>query len=311
MLAPIKLNTATESEYCTYARATKHNEIWWYFNGLARIPGFSKPFVDGAGSWWYAVKPGFAWPVNFFASPASQAAGFWRQPLLGWQFRTDDAVANSKVWMNVIHDLAGFDISRVDPDKRRAVRKGLKGLNLVPLNPSDVGVAAEACEVWNSHVARTGWNTAMSIERFAATWRELRDWPGTTIIGARDQQSGLLCSWLIARVIDDVVYVDTLASHTERLENRPNDAIVYATLFSAASQSVAKAHYSLKSSNESLERFKASMGFECFGFPARLVLRWPVGSLLRAFKPQLYQRLRGELNWARTVAIGSTAAEIA
>lgn len=300
MLAPIPLQIATEAAYCAYARTVRHNEIWWYFNGLARYAGFSKPFTDSTGRWWYSVKPGFAWPVNFFSAPPSQASGFWRRPLLGWQFPVEGDQANSKVWMNVIHDLPGFDISRVDADKRRAVRKGLKNLDLIALDPSDRTVADEACEVWNSHVDRTGWNTRMTPDRFATTWRELRDWPGTTVIGARDLQTGRLCSWVVARVIDGVVYVDTLASHTERLENRPNDTIVYATLFSAASAGATKAHYSLKSSNESLERFKTSMGFECYGFPARLVLRWPMANLLSTLKPHLYQRLRGELNWART-----------
>lgn len=299
MLAPLPLQFATEQEYCAHARRVRCNEIWWYFNGLARYRGFSKPFADRDGRWWYTVKPGFAWPVDFFSSPGD-GRGLSLRPLLGWQYPVDADRSNSKVWMNVIHDLSGFDISRVDSDKRRAVRKGLKGLELTTLDAANSEVAREACEVWNSHVARTGWNTPMTPENFARTWRELPDWPGTTVIGARDRESGALCSWVIARVINGVVYVDTLASHTERLDNRPNDTIVYSTLASAAAGGASRAHYSLRSGNESLERFKASMGFESYAFPARLVLRWPVGMLLRSFKPRVYQRLQGNLQWART-----------
>lgn len=297
MLAPIPLQTASEYDYCAYARGAKSNEIWWYFNGLAPYRGFSRPFPDRTGRWWYAVKPGFAWPINFFNKLESVGLGFALRPLLGWQYPVDADAADSHVWMNVIHDLSGFDIARVDSDKRRAVRKGIKGLELVTLDPAEEQVARAAREVWNSHVQRTGWNTPMDEARFTQTWRELRNWPGTTVIGARDRTSGVLCSWSIARVIDHVVYVDTLASHTERLENRPNDTIVFAVLSSAAAAGVRKAHYSLRSSNESLERFKTSMGFESYGFPARLVLRWPVGALLRAFRPRVYRRLRGETDW--------------
>lgn len=302
MLAPIPLQSATERDYCAFARRTRFNEIWWYFNGLASYRGFSRPFADRTGRWWYAVKPGFAWPVNFFARPESEGRGFAFRPLLGWQYPVDAAIANSQVWMNVIHDLAAFDLARIDSDKRRAVRKGAKALDLIALDAADKRIAEAACEVWNSHVQRTGWNTPMNTERFTRSWRELRDWPGTTVVGARDRVSGALCSWVVARVIDGVVYVDTLASHTERLENRPNDTIVFAILSSAAAAGVQKAHYSLRSSNESLERFKASMGFEAHGFPARLVLRWPVERLLRAFRPRAYRRLRGDPDWATNSA---------
>ena len=67
----LRLNRAAIAEYCTAAAAAKSNEFWWYFNGLAPWRGYSRPFPDDAGRWWYRVKPGFAWPVNFF-DPISQ-----------------------------------------------------------------------------------------------------------------------------------------------------------------------------------------------------------------------------------------------
>jgi hypothetical protein len=43
-----------------------------------------------------------------------------------------------------------------------------------------------------------------------------------------------------------------------------------------------------------LEAFKASLGFVARAFPSQLVLRWPVGPVLRTFRPAIYRRLLGE-----------------
>lgn len=296
MLVP--LARASEREYCEYARKTRHNELWWYFNGLAPYRGYSRPFADPRGRYWFCVKPGFAWPVDYFRTVDYRAwSPNFSTWMLGCQFPVSDAAADSKVWMNVMFDLTAYDITRVVSDKRRAVRKGLKNLDLVPLDPSDRAVSDEAVEVWNSHVTRTGWNTVFEADNFAASWAELRDWPGTTIIGAREKTDGKLCSWTIIRCVDDVAYVDTLASHTDRLANRPNDAVVFSALFFAARCGLTKAHYSLKSSIASLEAFKESLGFIPHPFPAKLNLRFPVGLALKTLKPGMYRRLLGDPNW--------------
>ncbi len=291
----LTLRTATAEEYCRYALQSRHNEFWWYFNGLAPYQGFSKPFIDGDGRWWYRVKPGFAWPVDFFVPFSKQPAGLSGRPLLGWQWPVAIPAANSKVWMNVIHDLSRYGLDAVAENKRRAIRKGLRELQISAVDAGNGRVCEEALEVWNSHVARTGWNRPMSLDRFSQTWSELGGWPGTTVLAARggvgDQR---MCAWLIVRVIDDTVYIDTLASHTDRLESRPNDTIIFSCLCAAQTQGARRAHYSLKSDISSLEAFKQSMGFEAYPFPARLRLRFPVGTALRLFKPKTYHRLRGD-----------------
>ena len=297
-LCPV-LEQTNERNYCLYAQETRHCEIWWYFNGLAPYRGFSRPFADRSGRWWFCVKPRFAWPVNFFERVASPPRSAALSSLFGRQWpEFDEARVNSQVWMNVIHDLAGYGIERVDPDKRRAVRKGQKNLSIVRIKPDDPAVHQEACEVWNSHVIRTGWNATMRPAQFGQSWSELAAWPGTTVLATRDKQSGVMCGWLIARVIDDVVYVDTIASHTERLSNRPNDVIIFECLAQAARQGIRRAHYSLRSNIAPLEAFKQSLGFVPYAFPARLQLRWPVGPLMRLFAKSMYKRLRGDTDWA-------------
>jgi hypothetical protein len=289
------LARCTEAEYCRAAAAAGHNEFWWYFNGAAPYRGYSRPF-EADGRWWFRVKPGFAWPVDFFRTLDGSPRQVARRALLGWQWPVSPEQANSAVAMNVIHDLTSYGIGSVASAKRRAVRKGLKNLRIGPAAAGDPALAREACEVWNSHVARTGWNQPMDAGRFAASWAELANWPGTTVLAARGGD-GLLCAWLIARCIDDVVYIDTIASHSDRREDRPNDAMIYLALTAASKAGLRRAHYSLQSSIASLEEFKQSLGFVAHRFAARLRLRWPVGPALRLLRPRIYRRLHGDPDW--------------
>ena len=293
----VPLRQATEEAYCRCALRARRNEFWWYFNGLAPYRGYSRPFPDRRGHWWYCVKPGLAWPVNFFEVNGTAAAALPRFALLGAQWPVaDPAAANSHMVMNVITDLSTYGLEAVDQDKRRAVRKGCRNLTIAAADAADAALAGEACEVWNDHVERTGWNTKMGRKQFVATWAELADWPGTTVLAATDPaEPGRLCAWLIVRFIDSAVYVDTIASHTRRRQSRPNDALLFTCLVSAKRQAARWAYYSLAGSVASLERFKQSLGFRPRRFPAALRLRWPLGPILRRLSPGNYRRLLGEV----------------
>jgi acetyltransferase-like isoleucine patch superfamily enzyme len=298
-----RLARTTEDGYCRAAREVRHNEFWWYYNGLVPYPGFWKPFQDRRGRWWYHVKPGFAWPVDYFSPIRDHDEVAPGRLLLGWQCPVPEEQADSQVWLNVIHDLSGYDISRVVSNKRRAVRKGFHHLAIEVVDPADVALSREACVVWNSHVERTGWNKPMDERRFVNSWRELSRWPGTTVMTARDPGRGReLCAWLIARVIDDTVFIDTIASHTDRLTNRPNDTIIFACLASAAAMGIHHAHYSLKSKLKTLEAFKESLGFVAHPFASRLKLHWPIGPILRIARPGIYMRLHGDPVWSESDA---------
>ncbi len=293
-VSTVTLRTAMSQDYCEYARRARRNEVWWYFNGLAPYRGFSRPFVDASGRWWFCVKPGFAWPVSFFDPVPKPPQRLPKKRLLGWQLPVESTHSNSLVTMNVIHELSNYGMGAVAENKRRAVRKGLRDLQLEVVNSQDATVCTWACAVWNSHVERTGWNRKMAVAEFSRSWAELADWPGTTVLAAWPKGDHThFCGWLIARVIDDTVYIDTIASHTNCLPGRPNDALIFTCLSAARAQNVRHAHYSLKSDITTLEEFKASLGFEPFPFPSRLYLRPGVGPLLRCLRPAAYRRLLG------------------
>lgn len=292
----LPLARTTCEAYCRAIQRSRHSEFWWYFTGLVGRRNVWKPFQDTEGRWWWFVKPWFAWPVDFFSPIARVGTVRPRWKLLGWQFPVAEAEADSCVHLNVIHDLAGYDLDRIENKKRRhSIRKALREHQYAVADPSDGSLSTEACDVWNSHVQRTGWNTPMPVEIFRESWSELATCPGTTVLTARERGgSGALCAWMIGRVIDGTAFVDTLTSHTDRLTSAPNDGLIFLYLLSAARMGVAHAHYALKSSIQTLESFKRALGFAPHPFPARLRLRWPVGTALRLLRPQIYRRLRGD-----------------
>ena len=94
----------------------------------------------------------------------------------------------------------------------------------------------------------------------------------------------------------DTAYSDTIASNTELLSSKPNDALMFTFVRrSIGLPGVTRAHYAIKSSVTALEEFKTSMGFTPHPFPAMLRARPGMMTLLRTFKPQLYKRLTGQL----------------
>ena len=207
----------------------------------------------------------------------------------------EDQRANSLVHFNIIHRLDDYGLDRVASQKRRAIRKGLRHLDIAALDPCDPPTVEQARVVWNSHVERTGWNSTFDGRTFAEHWRPLADTAGTSVIGARDRQTGVLCAWLIARVVEGTVYIDTIASHTERLHHRPNDTLIFCLLHNAArSDGVQHANYFLRSDLAPLEKFKQSLGFDSSGLPARVEVNPLAALAIRLLKPAIWRRLHGD-----------------
>ncbi len=291
----LAINVASEEEYCRSILSTRPAESFWFLAGTGPYESFSRPFCDRDGRWWWRAKPQFAWPFDFF-SPYEKRPRLPRgEAMLGHQYPVTADQADSRVHFNVIENLAGYGLESVASQKRRAVRRGLRNLDIAPMNPLDATSAEEARIVWNSHVERTGWSTAYEWRAFERLWRPLADHAGTTILAARDRESGLLCAFLVLRTVAGCAWVDTIASHTDRLESRPNDAIIFAALHQAArAPGVRHANYFLRCKLPTLEAFKQSLGFNSDGLPARLELNPLVAFALKRLKPHIWQRLLGD-----------------
>jgi hypothetical protein len=288
------LKHATADEYCLSLRVCRGMSYWWYQDPANQRHTYSKPFQDGFSSWWYQIKPGFAWPVNILNALTDIDLPFAKR-YLGCQYVVEDAAqANSFIFVNVIQNLPLYSSASI-PEKRRAIKKGLRLCSLYILDHFDKEVVEGCRESWNNLVRRTGWKTVVSQLEFEESWKALVNLPGTSILVGCEKETGKIAGFLIIKIINQTAYVDTIASMDTLLHLNVNDALLYAFLVNAQRiPTVQNAHYSLVSNVIKLERFKRSLGFVPIKYPARTVLTPGVGIMLKRLFPDKYKRLIGK-----------------
>lgn len=277
-------------------RKSRLTSFWWYFfdNPLLRL---SSPFQTKDGSWWYQVKPGFCWPADILYAREEFVSGFpYNKSFLGYQYMASEKMKNSEQVINSINDLALYGPQCIDAKRRNAIRKGLSRCIIEPLNDMSETIIEECREIWSDFTRRTGWKNPVSKKYIADSWKELINLAGTTILFGREKSTGKAAGFIIAKLIGDTAFVDTIASKTDMLHTNINDALMYSFLVSAQHvPEIKKAHYALRSYDVRLEDFKKSIGFQPTTYPFFTYLRPGRAPLLKAFFPSQFQRLTGKL----------------
>lgn len=294
----LELRRCSVDEHAEALRAARRLPFWWY-QGTSRVLGnYSVPFQDGSGIWWYQVKPGLCWPVDFLRPlpPGSPGPALSRS-FVGFQHVVPEtSQADSSLVINAIFDLGSYGAARVGSTRRSAIRRGLRDCELTLLTAEDAGTFDECRLVWNDATVRTGWKRPQTQAQFAASWRQLIDLAGVSIIVGRDRRTGAVAGFLISKIVGDTAYLDTTASLTSMLQTNVSSALMYGFLANAAGiQGVDKAHSAIKSYVASLEEFKTSFGFVPHRFDARTRLRPGVGPALRLLVRDRYDRMMGNL----------------
>ena len=295
----LPLRFATVDEYCRALLEARSASFWWY-QGKSRIFGnYSLPFQDTRGRWWYQVKPGMCWPADFLTpiDPATVDLPLQKR-FLAYQHITDNSEnANSKLVINVINDLSQYGVTSIDAKRRNAIRKGSQLCGVRLMEHSDSNLFEECRETWNDLSTRTGWKESLERKAFHESWSMLLDLPGTTIMVGFDKESGRVAGFLIAKVLGDTAYVDTIASRSSLLRTNVNDVLLYSFIKSAQKvPGVRKVHYAIKSYIESLEWFKASFGFDPYPFPAYSWFLPFAEGFLKIFRRAEYNRLVGNFD---------------
>ena len=296
----LKLKWCSVEEHCNSLRQIKSLSFWWYLGQHKVLGNFSVPFQDDNQNWWYQVKPGVCWPVNFLQPMDSDKNNrpLLTRSFLGYQnLVADEKQANSHLVINVINNLCDYGESSIDSKRRNAVRKGLKCCRVEAILAPDEKTFDECRATWDSLSTRTGWKQTADKATFDQAWALLVDCPGVTILVARDVETNEVCGFLIVKIIGDTAYVDTLASRTEKLSTNVNDALMYSFLINAAKiPGVKKAHFAIKSYVKHLESFKRAMGFVPFPFPARTELRPGIGFAMKRCFPKHFKRMMGQFD---------------
>jgi hypothetical protein len=295
----LSLNRCSAEDYCRSLISIRRLPFWWY-QGTSRVFGnYSLPFKDKAGNWWFQVKPGLCWPVELFRPISPQeACPVLKKSYFGYQHLVqDESAANSFMAVNAILDLKEYGAQYISSERRCKVRKGLRHCILEELNKPNKEILDECRAVWNDLSARTGWKHEAGERAFDEEWRMLLDCAGVTIILAREKDAGQIAGFYIVKVVGDTAAGDTIAVRSDMLKTSANDALRYAFLTNASKlNGVVKAHAAIRSTVSKLERYKMTIGYKPYAFPARTYLHFGVTTLLRTCFPAQYKRMMGQFD---------------
>ncbi|MCK4626689.1 MAG: hypothetical protein KAV00_15350 [Phycisphaerae bacterium] len=295
----LALNSCSVEEHCRALCRIKKLPFWWHQGTSKMFGNFSVPFCDANGVWWYQVKPGLCWMVECFRplDPAQVSLPF-RKAFLGYQHVVaNEAAADSHLCINSIRNLSNYGSGSLSKNRRKVIRRGIKNCQFEIFESHNVDLLSGCHVAWNDLTTRTGWRHAVNKDTFTETWQMASECPGVSIIIGRDKQSGEVVGFLSTKIIGDTAHGDTIACRTDKLDSNFNDAIIYAFLINAGRiPGVTKVNYAIQSHVKALERFKAGMGFEAYPYPARTHLRWGIGSALRLFFPDKYNRMTGRFD---------------
>jgi hypothetical protein len=292
----IQLNHCSVKEHCTALHRLQRLPFWWYQQTSRLYGNPFIPFQDLNGIWWYQVKPGFCWPVDLYAAiDPSRTCPSWSRSFIGYQFLApDSAQANCSLVVNTLQNLPEYGPARLSKDRRKKIRKGLKLCQIEILTkPEDL--VFEACRaIWADLSRRTGWKRPLARSIFHNQWRLLLQCPGTTILLARDAETGQIVGFYIVKVIGDTAYGDTISVPTDKLTLNVNDALRYSFLINAGKiPGIRRACAAIRSTLSGLETFKSSIGFTAEPYPAHLVLRPGVTVLMKTLFRKQYDRMTG------------------
>lgn len=296
---PLELRHCTVEEHCAALRAAGDLPFWFHIGRSRLFGNFSRPFRDRCGNWWFQPRFGLAWPVDCYhpiergrARPALFGSALAYQHVV-----PDESQANCRMVINTIEDVSAYGAASVPQRRRNTIRKALRLCRLEVLREYDAETFEQCRAAWNDLTQRTGWRGTLEREPFEHNWRRMIELPGVSLVVGREGESGRVAGFLIVQVLGDTAYVDTIASRTDLMKVHVNEALVYAFVTNAARiAGVRRAHYSLRSYVEPLERFKQGVGFVPTVFPAYTRFRGPTGWLLRTFQARSYRRMMGRFD---------------
>lgn len=194
------------------------------------------------------------------------------------------AEANTALPMMFLEDLHCYDLESLGSKKRNQVRKGLSRVEVRPVEEHDAGwFIEEGLEVNLSALARQGWSGDRSHYTDRRRWEgsvaSVLGRPGYFTYGAFKGRR--LVAYLRAMAVVDSVYITSAMSHTDHLQEAPNDALIYSFCsWCRTLPGVRRVIFGLFAAKPSLNRYKEQLGFRRRDLPTyrwiNPAVRWAV-----------------------------------
>jgi hypothetical protein len=265
-------------------------------------------FHNSNGVWWHRVKPFFYRPASFLLplKPYQSAPSSWLA--LGGYYHVvpEGAERNGSIITNEITDPSGFELEMLKKNKNgarkvREIERGLSVLSIRRVSNLDdlLGDGRRVFRAWEQRtvdVLSDVWHKNIHTGNFRSWAERVFHHPYDLLLGAYFENR--LVAFVRIKSTDGVAnVVNSWGDHSiyKNLQVSPVTLLNYAYIkVCGHSPGIRKAVNGMRSLKESLERYKAELGYRHTCYPAFICVPRPARSLVRLFMPLQYRRLMGQ-----------------
>lgn len=253
-------------------------------------------FHFSKGIWWREVKPFFYHPAAPMSQivPHAAAPAAWRALGGYYHMVPPGAPSNGHIVVNEMPDLANYTLDNLNKSVRYEIRRGLSTFRIRPVADLQE-LLTDGYRVYLEWEGRT--ENVRVRRRDPVVFRRwitaVFSHPYGLILGAYSEDR--LSAYVIVHAVAGVADLAKCFSDTSSYRYAPSSALNYAYFkICAQSPGVHKACSGLRSTKDSLERYKAKLGFRHVAYPAFICLRLVIRPLVRWLMPMEYRRLMGQ-----------------
>lgn len=265
---------------------------------------FGDRFHFSGGIWWRRVKQFFYLPVSYLLPlrPWESVPSPW--VALGGYYHVvpKGAPSNGSIVTNEIPDHLFFGLATIKNRKNgsrkvREIERGLALLSIRRVSALD-DLLHDGARLFHGWEQRTvdAWSKEITAANFAQWAERVFHHPHNLLLGAYFENR--LVAFALINSTDGVAnLVNTFGDHSLHKSHQlsPSTVLNYAYVrICAHSPGVHKVTNGLRSLKDSLERYKAELGYRHVTYPAFICLRRAVRPLVRWLMPVQYRRLMGE-----------------
>jgi hypothetical protein len=248
------------------------------------------------GTWWLQVKPFFYRPASLMdrIAPHRRTPKPWLALGGYYHMVPEGAPSNGAIVVNEIPNLVNYQLDSLPKKVRHDIRKGLGALRIRQVsNLTDLLV--EGYQIYLAWERRMG-NVRVKRSKYGTFCRWITrvfHHPYNLVLGAYCENR--LVSYVFAQAVDGIADLSKSFTDPDFYRLSPSSALIYSYItICSRNPEIRKACNGLRSTKDSLEHFKAHLGFQQVSYPAFIHLRMGLRPLVRRWMPEQYRRLMGQ-----------------
>jgi hypothetical protein len=251
-------------------------------------------FADG--TWWLQVKPFFYRPAAMMdrVIPHRRTPRPWLAVGGYYHMVPNGAPSNGAIVLNEIPNPAEYQLDNLPKKVRYDIRKGLAAVEIRRIH-NLMDLLVEGYQIYLAWERRMG-NVRVKRSRYRTFCRWITrvfHHPYILVLGAYFEDH--LVSYVVANAVEGIADLSKSFTNPDFYNLSPSSALIYSYITICSHNStIFKACNGLRSTKDSLEQYKAHLGFQQVSYPAFIYLRMGLRPLVSRWMPEQYRRLMGQ-----------------